>query len=646
MRLLNTKTHELQEFHALPEHYAILSHTWGTEEVTYQHLLAGTGRKRQGWKKLEGACALAAKDGWELLWMDTCCIDKTDSVDLSEAINSMYRWYQASSVCYAYLEDVELVDGSPVSTWNDSAWPEKIKSRREFQHYRKTNPTTSWHLARQQGHLCWKGIFSRWFTRGWTLQELLAPEFLLFLDKEWSIIGGRRQWSAQIQAMTAIDHRYLSGERSIHDKNKCPAATKFGWASLRTTSRPEDQIYCLIGLLNVNMSLLYGEGAQNAFHRLQRKIIKRSNDESILAWQWPNSTPMQWDNILAPTLDFFQWLTGVPHRELNYELELYAFEADRDEFVVTNKGLKVNVPLMKAIVNSGQRYKSTDASPSNERSGMRDPTFHLRLNCRLVVLEKSLSFLPITIPLNRDPVRNEVFVRHKPLLNFNLPLPETHKSRTLYLKHDADVRYSQVQSQWRPRQSYFRIEVADGISIPTFFTFEGMECIDTQNVRQAGTSALNCKLDAWESVLFRAAVHCMGQVFELWVCLGCRNASPWVTLADLNDFEPRYLGGCHIWDCRSNTVVGPRALINHVASLELSTSFRAELKLYRDSVQIAAHIQPCGPGYTDYPSVPGNVYLLRLTWTSTTPDPHPRRSPMQIVDSMHIEEPLSQAAST
>ena len=118
MRLLDTKTLELREFHAPPKHYAILSHTWGAEEVTYQHVLAGTEPRRRGWKKLEGACRVAANDGWDLLWMDTCCIDKTNNVELSEAINSMYKWYQASSICYAYLEDVEVVNGEPVSSFH------------------------------------------------------------------------------------------------------------------------------------------------------------------------------------------------------------------------------------------------------------------------------------------------------------------------------------------------------------------------------------------------------------------------------------------------------------------------------------------------------------------------------------------------
>lgn len=109
--------------------YAILSHTWGPskDEVTYHDLLNGTGRNKMGYCKLEFCRKQAEQDRLQYFWVDTCCIDKTSSAELSEAINSMYSWYQAAEVCYAYLADVP------------------------------SNNTFS----------C-----SRWFTRGWTLQEL------------------------------------------------------------------------------------------------------------------------------------------------------------------------------------------------------------------------------------------------------------------------------------------------------------------------------------------------------------------------------------------------------------------------------------------------------------------------------------------
>ena len=109
MRLLHTSTLTLHEFFGdeIPS-YAILSHTWGDEEVTLQDLEKGQSKSRAGYAKITGCCALALSNGWEWLWIDTCCIDKTSSAELSEAINSMYRWYRDSGVCYAYLTDCFL----------------------------------------------------------------------------------------------------------------------------------------------------------------------------------------------------------------------------------------------------------------------------------------------------------------------------------------------------------------------------------------------------------------------------------------------------------------------------------------------------------------------------------------------------------
>ena len=144
MRLLNTTTQTLHDFHdnQIPP-YAILSHTWGEEEVTLQDLEKPSSKLRTGYAKITSCCALALSDGLQYVWIDTCCIDKTSSAELSEAINSMYRWYQDSEVCYAYMVDVRV----------DS----------EYENFRR----------------------SRWFKRGWTLQELLAPRSMNLYDQEW-----------------------------------------------------------------------------------------------------------------------------------------------------------------------------------------------------------------------------------------------------------------------------------------------------------------------------------------------------------------------------------------------------------------------------------------------------------------------------
>lgn len=226
--------------------YAILSHTWGDDEVLFKHVCDGTARVHEAYGKVISAMRQAAEDGLEYVWIDSCCIDKSSSAELSEALNSMYVWYQRADVCYAYLEDV----------------PEKTS--REF-------------TARFAK--------SRWFTRGWTLQELLAPTYIDFFGKgrdcEWTPLGSSTTLQSHISEITSIEVAYLSGLKDVHDAS---IAKRMSWVSGRETKREEDIAYCLLGLFSINMPILYGEGSR-AFLRLQEEIIKRSDDQSIFAWK-------------------------------------------------------------------------------------------------------------------------------------------------------------------------------------------------------------------------------------------------------------------------------------------------------------------------------------------------------------------------
>ncbi|KAI0843848.1 HET-domain-containing protein [Daldinia vernicosa] len=239
MRLLNTSSITLEEFQGSPPEYAILSHTWLDDEVTLQDLTLDKDRTKAGWDKILNCCRKCLKEGWKYVWIDTCCIDKTSSAELSEAINSMFAWYQRAAICYAFLSDV---------------W--RVRKGDE--------PGT---LAR-----------SRWFTRGWTLQELLAPSYLIFLDSSWREIGSRSFLSSTIETITGI-----SAYQMAHFRD-CSIATKMSWAAGRQTTRIEDQAYCLLGLFGINMPLLYGE-EEKAFIRLQQEILRVSDDETIFAWR-------------------------------------------------------------------------------------------------------------------------------------------------------------------------------------------------------------------------------------------------------------------------------------------------------------------------------------------------------------------------
>lgn len=241
MRLINVETKCLELFYRDPtEPYAILSHTWGKEdsELSFQDMQrldkCDYGRRL----KLDRSCRLARQDGIKYVWIDTCCIDKTNSVELSEAINSMFRWYQKSTICYAYLSDV-VPGGS-----------ERIHK-------------------------------SRWFSRGWTLQELLAPRKVSFFDTAWNELGTRSSLSVAIGKATGIPHHILTGIASL---NTCSVAQRMSWASRRTTTRQEDMAYCLLGIFDVTISPIYGEGLERAFGRLQEAIMKQTHDDSILAW--------------------------------------------------------------------------------------------------------------------------------------------------------------------------------------------------------------------------------------------------------------------------------------------------------------------------------------------------------------------------
>jgi ankyrin repeat protein len=245
MRLLHTTDHKFEEFDGnnVPL-YAILSHTWRRNEISFQDVQRGNAHENAAYDKIRNSCSVAAAHGFDYIWIDTCCIDKTSSAELSEAINSMYHWYQESGVCYAYLADMTHKD--------DNAQVKETIS--QF-------------------------FKSRWFTRGWTLQELIAPETVIFLDQDWHEIGTKLSLQEKISTITGIPADFLLG----HNLKYASVAQRMSWASKRETSRKEDIAYCLMGIFRVNMPMLYGEG-ERAFIRLQEEIMKVSDDHSLFAW--------------------------------------------------------------------------------------------------------------------------------------------------------------------------------------------------------------------------------------------------------------------------------------------------------------------------------------------------------------------------
>ncbi|KAI4114984.1 MAG: hypothetical protein LQ345_004341 [Seirophora villosa] len=281
MRLLQTKTLQFHEFFdAKIPPYAILSHRWGEGEVTFKEMRKGKAQPGPGLTKIKKFCTLAASRGDKWAWIDTCCIDKRSSAELSEAINAMYKWYGDARKCYVYLIDFEL-----------SARESKQISKAGVQYLDAFDILGQSELP--FAHMDLPGMFdpdfvdrlrkSSWFKRGWTLQELLAPSMfnVYFFDKQWAQIGCLSHLTDVISSITGIPEQFLHND----PPTKPSVAQRMSWASGRHTSRGEDQAYCLLGLFNVNMPLLYGEGADNAFRRLQIEIMNRDDDESLFAWK-------------------------------------------------------------------------------------------------------------------------------------------------------------------------------------------------------------------------------------------------------------------------------------------------------------------------------------------------------------------------
>lgn len=319
--------------------------------MSYQDFVADTHHSGStGLKKITDFCALARRRNLEWAWIDTCCIDKRSSAELSEAINSIFSWYKRATICFAFLSDLTL-DSNVYSSEGEVPNSRLPKSR--------------------------------WFTRGWTLQELLAPRELIFFDSGLRLVGSRNSLADKISGITGIEPAYLCGAKSLQDAS---VAQRMYWVSTRQTTRVEDMAYCLLGLFDVNMPLLYGEG-RKAFFRLQEQIIAQSKDESIFAWtsdmesaprgmlaEWPiefvNSGNVQPSPLTEPrphtkmttgtvslairvqaTQSWTQWMSRIPPTTLDVPLACSAQMYD-------GKNREISIRLQRDSPNNQVWYRS------------------------------------------------------------------------------------------------------------------------------------------------------------------------------------------------------------------------------------------------------------------------------------------------
>lgn len=215
--------------------YAILSHMWGPdfEEVTFRDFEDGTPERKLGYDKIEFCMEQAVRNDIQYCWVDTCCIDRSNSEELQASINSMFRWYRDAARCFVYLSDVSQKG--------------------------------------DKSDLSWKPAFqkSRWFTRGWTLQELLAPTSVQFFSRDGMLLGDKGSLEPEIHKITKIP---IPALRKAISFNQFDVDERLSWAKMRQTTREEDWAYCLLGIFGVFMPLLYGEGRNNAVHRLRKEI--------------------------------------------------------------------------------------------------------------------------------------------------------------------------------------------------------------------------------------------------------------------------------------------------------------------------------------------------------------------------------------
>lgn len=327
--------------------YAILSHRW-TDDPNQEVLFAdieevdelrfGEGQNeyhniirntqyvgshpgyKPGFRKVQGAARQALKDGFAYIWVDTCCIDKNSSAELSEAINSMWTWYKVSGVCYVYLADVTDLTESEFGK-------------------------------------------SSWWTRGWTLQELLAPRELIFFTASWGIIGPKKYMDQTISRISKIDPNVVNG---TIDLQSVSVAQRMCWVSSRTTTRTEDMAYCLLGIFGVNMPLLYGEG-ENAFLRLQQEIIRDSDDESIFAWRDETLSALTLHGLLANSPQAFA-RSSKASRYLDTDTKV--------PFTMTNKGLSLTADI--GIHKRKQGYHIMTLPCPNPENGDKYTRIHLK----------------------------------------------------------------------------------------------------------------------------------------------------------------------------------------------------------------------------------------------------------------------------
>ncbi|KAK3371549.1 heterokaryon incompatibility protein-domain-containing protein [Lasiosphaeria ovina] len=314
MWLINTSNLKLEYVEHLGNFgYAVLSHTWrGDSEPSHQDFKfqSSTGDiAHERFAKIRKTCELASEQRIPYAWVDTCCIDKTSSAELTEAINSMFKWYQEAAVCYVYLSDLEEDDGRDI-------------------------------------HDVLKLTKYKWFRRGWTLQELIASRHIQFYDRSWKRRGDKASLRQTLYAITKIDEEVLADSSLLPT---IPVARRMSWAAKRQTTREEDLAYCLFGIFNVHLPLIYGEGTR-AFIRLQEAIAQDNNDLSLFAWTAHDErfVGLKYRGLMAESPREFKRCSHIK--------SALGPAWQNDEYTITNKGIRLTATVIESEIDGMKDY--------------------------------------------------------------------------------------------------------------------------------------------------------------------------------------------------------------------------------------------------------------------------------------------------
>jgi hypothetical protein len=335
--------------------FAILSHTWERGELSYQDLhgqndLSGShlcppdsdqdSDRKRSFEKLHNFCDIAKEYGTEFAWADNVCIDKSSSAELDESIRSMFSWYRDATICIVYLAQT-----------NDL---------RDLVH-------------------------DRWFARGWTLQELLAPRHLKFYSKRWHPLTEFLNDKISAEDVRKLNDQRLSRQLDLlsgailkaaglvmqHVRDFIPGIRhpslpeRMQWIARRVTTRGEDQSYSLMGIFDVSISIAYGEGRERAFFRLFQAILEVGYERDWLLWTGRSVSPSIHPSRMIPSSPKC-YLTRNVHFRRDTPEGMMVSALENEPLSLTNVGLPMKILFVPVHVREpGKFSRYPDYTPSD-----------------------------------------------------------------------------------------------------------------------------------------------------------------------------------------------------------------------------------------------------------------------------------------